>query len=315
MKKFDQLAYYVSISHLYRWKTLRTNELISNLHTKNMSLSEFFENIDDKDFCDDFNLKTNEVADLQKAKKDIPNNSFLVEDLLDQGFDIIPITSDRYPNNLKVNLKKRYSPPILYTKGDLSMLNEEKIAIVGSRDANEISIKFTKNIARNAVENSQVIVSGFAKGTDRMALDSALDNKGKSIIVLPQGIKTFSTGFKKYYSQIIEGDVLVLSTFHPNVPWSVGLAMARNTYIYGLANAIYVSQSANKGGTWSGVVNGLKRDREIYVRMSKENEDNANNQLISKGAIPIDIEGNVMELKESKDSKKSQVKVKQIEIF
>ncbi len=43
---------------------------------------------------------------------------------------------------------------------------------------------------------------------------------------------------KKYYKQLVEGDVLVLSTFHPKAPWRVELAMARNPIIYGLADEI-----------------------------------------------------------------------------
>ncbi|MGC9355014.1 MAG: DNA-processing protein DprA, partial [Mariniphaga sp.] len=128
-------------------------------------------------------------------------------------------------------------------------------------------------------------------GVDKQALDSAIKYKGQSIIVLPQGIATFQSGFKKYYKQIIDGDVLVLSTFYPKAPWSVQLAMARNPIIYGLASEIYVAESSEKGGTWSGVMDGLKKGRVIYVRKPSAREKNANNSLISKGGKAVDIEG------------------------
>jgi predicted Rossmann fold nucleotide-binding protein DprA/Smf involved in DNA uptake len=102
---------------------------------------------------------------------------------------------------------------------------------------------------------------------------------------------TFSSGFKNYYKQIIDGDVLVLSTFHPKAGWSAGLAMARNPIIYGLADEIYVAESAEKGGTWSGVVDGLRKGRKIFVRKPEPNEKNANIILIQKGAIPVDFNG------------------------
>jgi predicted Rossmann fold nucleotide-binding protein DprA/Smf involved in DNA uptake len=103
---------------------------------------------------------------------------------------------------------------------------------------------------------------------------------------------TFSSGFKQYYQQIINGDVLVLSTFPPKAGWSTGLAMARNSIIYGLANEIYVAESSEKGGTWSGVVDGLRKGRKIYVRKPELTERNANNILIQKGAVPVDFNGN-----------------------
>jgi predicted Rossmann fold nucleotide-binding protein DprA/Smf involved in DNA uptake len=109
---------------------------------------------------------------------------------------------------------------------------------------------------------------------------------------------TFNTGIKKYYPQIVEGDVLILSTFFPKAPWSVGLAMARNPIIYGLAEDIYVAQSANKGGTWEGVHDGLRRGRKIFVRVSQPVENIANNEFFSKGAIPVDMNGNITDLPE-----------------
>jgi len=209
-----------------------------------------------------------------------------------QGFEIIPITSPEYSKTLKTNLKATYSPPVLYIKGNKKIMQEQSIAIVGSRAASEIALNFTDNIAKNASKDYKVVVSGFAKGVDKQALDSAIKYKGQSIIVLPQGIMTFTSGFKNYYKQIIDGDVLVLSTFHPKAGWSTGLAMARNPIIYGLAREIFVAESSEKGGTWSGVIDGLRKGRKIYVRQPEHNEKNANNILIQKGAIRVDFSGN-----------------------
>ena len=217
----------------------------------------------------------------------------MVEELLNQGYDIVPITSKEYSPTLKANLKYN-SPIVLYTKGNKQILQEKSIAIVGSRNANETSLLFADNVARKATSEYKVVVSGFAKGVDKQALDSALKYKGQSIIVLPQGIYTFASGIKKYYKQIIEGDVLVLSTFHPKSPWSVELAMARNSIIYGLASEIYVAQSDNKGGTWSGVCDGLKKGRIVYVRKTGINDNCANLTLINMGAEAVDINGNTI---------------------
>jgi DNA processing protein len=109
--------------------------------------------------------------------------------------------------------------------------------------------------------------------------------------VLPQGIMTFGSGFKNYYKQIIDGDILVLSTFQAKAPWRPELAMARNPIIYGLADEIFVAESSDKGGTWSGVLDGLKKNRKIFVRQPDPNETNANHLLIQKGAVAVDFHG------------------------
>ena len=74
--------------------------------------------------------------------------------------------------------------------------------------------------------------------------------------------------------------------------------MARNPYIYGLAEKIFVAESDSKGGTYSGVQDGLRKNREIYVRHAEASELNANNLLIDQGAKPVDMEGNLLESEE-----------------
>lgn len=192
---------------------------------------------------------------------------------------------------LKQNLKTKSCPPVVYIKGRKSLLQEKAVAIVGSRKAGKAALEFTDHVAQKSTQQNKVVVSGFAKGVDKQALDSAIAAKGKSIIVLPQGILTFQSGFKKYYQPIVNGDVLVLSTFFPKAGWEVGLAMARNAYIYGLADEIYVAESDSKGGTWEGVMDGLKRHRQIYVRIPRQQEKNANRELINRGAIPVNDYG------------------------
>ena len=215
--------------------------------------------------------------------------------MLSQGYDILPIHCDEYPRILKKNLGKA-APTVIFTKGNKALLNESSIAIVGSRNADKISLQFTDNVAKRVSSSNSVIVSGFAKGVDRQALDSTLEVDGKSIIVLPQGIMTFASGFKQYYKHIIQGRVLVMSSFAPKAPWSKEFAMARNPIIYGMASHIYVAQSDDKGGTWSGAINGLRKNRAIYVRWPEAGEKNANVQLIQKGAMAVDIHGNIIQL-------------------
>lgn len=81
-----------------------------------------------------------------------------------------------------------------------------------------------------------------------------------------------------------------------SLTWSVKFAMARNPIIYGMASEIFVAQSDDKGGTWSGVIDGLRKKRPIYVRYPDKYEKNANIQLIQKGASAVDINGQILTL-------------------
>ncbi|MFN3315865.1 MAG: DNA-processing protein DprA [Raineya sp.] len=292
MKQHSEIPYWITLAHLPKWGTEKINRLVVKIvHDNQMSLETFFHC--ENEWKDKFTLSDTDILDLQNAKSELPNNAFLAEDLLSQGFEVVPINSPEYSKTLKANLKLK-APTILYVKGNKQIMQENSIAIVGSRDADDISLQFTDNIAKKASEQFKVVVSGFAKGVDKQALDSAIKYKGQSIIVLPQGIMTFGSGIKKYYKEITTGDVLVLSTFHSKAVWSAGLAMARNPIIYALATEIYVSQSSESGGTWAGVMDGLKKGRTILVRKPNQDEKNANLLLIEKGAKAVDFEGNII---------------------
>jgi len=300
-----ELAYWLALAHIPKIQTKKKNEIVVHLFEKGKSIIDFFE-LEQSNWKNHYELNPSEIVLFDEAKKELPTYAFMVEDLLEQGYNILPIISQDYSPTLKKNLGTTYAPPIIYTKGNLQIMQENSIAIVGSRNATDKSLEFTDTIAKNASKDYKVVVSGFAKGVDKQALDSAIKYKGQSIIVLPQGITTFQSGFRKYYKQIIGGDVLVLSSFPPKSPWSVQLAMARNPIIYGLANEIYVAESSEKGGTWSGVIDGLKKGRTIYIRKPDSGEKNANNILISKGGKAVDNEGNLISY-ELKDEVKSMV--------
>ncbi len=90
-------------------------------------------------------------------KKQLASNAFLAEDFFSQGFEIIPITSTEFSKTLKTNLKTAHSPSVLYLKGNKKILEEKSIAIVGSRDASEISLQFTDKIAKLASKEYKVV--------------------------------------------------------------------------------------------------------------------------------------------------------------
>lgn len=288
----EEYAYWMALAHTEKMRIVKKNDIIVRCFEKEMNISDFFHS-DSSVWKETFELSEEEINWINSAKAELPNYSFLAEDLLEQGYELIPILSPDYPRALKANLKKTYAPPLIYVKGNKKLLQDNCIAIVGSRHAGECSMTFTDNIARKAVSENKVVVSGYAKGVDKQALDSTLHYSGKSIIVLPQGITTFASGFKALYKEIISGKVLVISTFHPKAPWNTGLAMARNVYIYGMASEIYVAESDNKGGTWAGVMDGLRKMRKIYVRQTLSGEKNANQLLIEKGAIPVSLQGDI----------------------
>jgi DNA protecting protein DprA len=292
----NELIYWIAISHLQNWTRERINTLVIDiLKTKQMTLQDFFE-LDDEIIKENFALNEKEIVTLQEARTKLPNIAFQVENLFKENIKVIPLNSKLYPKTMKENLKVKYSPTIIYTKGDVNILQENSVAIVGSRDANEDALKFTDNISKKMAKEYKVVVSGFARGVDRQSLDSSIKYSGNSIIVLPQGILTFDSGFRRYKKEIEDAGVIVLSTFPVDAGWSTGLAMARNRYIYGLAKEIYVAQTNTSGGTWSGAVDGLRKGRDVYVYYPKHDPKSAAYELIKLGAKAVDFSGQLVDV-------------------
>jgi len=58
----------------------------------------------------------------------------------------------------------------------------------------------------------------------------------------------------------------------------------------------------SKGGTWSGVLEGLKAERTIYIRNPKDDEENANDLLILKGGKAVDMNGDIIESNQTNET-------------
>jgi len=297
-----QLGYWAALAHTPYLTTADKNTILAALFKRQRTVVDFMDSGRDSWLAlaseiehdgKKLNLTDKKLASLEKAVAQLPNYAFLVEDLLNQGYQLIPIMDDAYSPTLKHNLKFG-SPILLYARGDVSLMQAPSVAMVGARNATEVSLQFTTQVSARLASEGNVVVSGFAQGVDQASLVSALEVKGNAIIVLPQGIATFGSGFKKYYKPITQGRLLVLSEFHPQLPWSTGAAMARNKTIYGLAQAIYVAQSGASGGTWNGATDGIKKKMNVLVRQPNPGEDNANAELIKLGATPVDSAGNVI---------------------
>lgn len=293
----SQITYWIALAELTQMTTRRKNEILSVAYSNGMTIVDVFGNDHVWSMSE---MSDKEIAAIKERHNQLPNIAFFAEDIENQGYHIIPLNDNlHYPQTLKRHLKST-SPLVIYCKGDIQLLQEPSVAIVGSRKANEQSLVFTDNVSKKVAEMNKVVVSGFAKGVDQQALVSTLKYNGKSIIVLPQGILQAGSTLRTYFPYISQGRVLVMSFFPPRMPWSVECAMARNPIIYGMADTIYVAQSDDKGGTWSGVMDGLRKQREIYVRVPEVGEHIANQQLIDSGAKAVDINGNETENKDKK---------------
>ena len=96
---------------------------------------------------------------------------------------------------------------------------------------------------------------------------------------------------------IQDGKLLLMSVAKPDAAFHVGFAMMRNRYIYAQSEAtVVVRTDLNKGGTWAGAVENLKKN--WCPTLCWDHSYPGNQALIQKGAFPIstDWDGSIPEL-------------------
>ncbi len=126
--------------------------------------------------------------------------SFVYE--MNQRADVSVITVlDRdYP--AKLHVQGNSKPLVLYAKGELGLLSDYNIAIIGTREPSEWSIKVEKQLVKKIIELSErVIVSGLALGCDSVAHQACLEAGGKTIAVLPSGLDNITPASNKELSE------------------------------------------------------------------------------------------------------------------
>ena len=154
---------------------------------------------------------------------------------------------DRYPNELLDRLGWE-CPGCLWVKGDLSLLATRKIALVGSRDILPDNRSFAYEAGVQAAKQGYTLVSGNARGADRIAQKACLDHGGKVISVVADELAD-----KEPHERI-----LYLSEEGFDLEFSAQRALSRNRVIHALGAITLVAQSDLRGGTWDGTVKNLR---------------------------------------------------------
>ncbi|MBQ3491311.1 MAG: DNA-processing protein DprA [Oscillospiraceae bacterium] len=164
----------------------------------------------------------------------------------------VPISrvSRQYPLAVRKRLGLD-APGCLWTKGDVALLETEKIALVGSRRLAEENRKFAEKVGYEAARQGITLVSGNARGADKVAQDACLNNGGKVISVVADELCNCP----------LTENVLYLSEEGFDSPFSAARALSRNRVIHSLGFATVVAQSAvGEGGTWRGTTQNLQKN-------------------------------------------------------
>lgn len=192
-------------------------------------------------------------------------------------FGCVPITRlhPAYPDRVRKMLALE-APGVLWAKGELSILEQPKLSLVGSRDLRPENRQFAREVGRQAAKHGICLVSGNARGADSAAQDSCLASGGKVISIVADDLSAIPER---------EG-VLYLSEEGFDLGFSAQRALSRNRVIHTISSTTFVAQcTMGKGGTWDGTTKNLEKGWSDVFCFRDGSE--ASRELSQRGAVPV----------------------------
>ena len=141
-------------------------------------------------------------------------------------------------------------PPIaIIVKGDTSILKEDSLAIVGTRNPTPYGVRNAQEFAAGFVDRGWAIVSGGAYGIDSAAHKGALIAEGSTIAVTASGLDSpYPAGNQRLFDEITENGAII-TEYLPGVMARPHRFLIRNRLIAALSRGTVVVEAAFRSGS------------------------------------------------------------------
>jgi len=197
------------------------------------------------------------------------------EDILwlqeDSSHSVIFLGQAEYPSLLA---EIHRPPPVLFLKGDASLIHTVQLAIVGSRNPTSGGLENARAFARNLATTGLTITSGLAAGIDGAAHKGALDatpdssimnRKGRTIAVAATGLDRVYPSHHRELAHKIAEDGLLISEFAAGIGPLQANFPRRNRLISGLSLGTLVVEAAPRSGSLITARYAMEQGREVFA--------------------------------------------------
>jgi predicted Rossmann fold nucleotide-binding protein DprA/Smf involved in DNA uptake len=136
-----------------------------------------------------------------------------MEKWLRAGLWVMTRSDPDYPARFKQRLRTD-SPAVLFGCGNRALLNSGGLAVIGSRNAIEDDLSYSRSLGTLAAGKGYSIVSGGARGVDESSMLGALEAEGTAIGVLADSLLRACSS-AKYRRYLIANNLTLISPFYP----------------------------------------------------------------------------------------------------
>lgn len=184
----------------------------------------------------------------------------------------------------QLNSMKSY-PKQLFYKGNLSLLEKQKVSIVGTRRPISYTKSLITELSRKLSSQNICIVSGAAMGSDAIAhLGAGFNN---TIAVVANGLDIKYPSVNKSLIENMEKDGLVMSAYEDGEKARKYTFVHRNEIVVALGEVLIVSQADLNSGTISSIEYALKMNKKVYTLPHRINDSLGTNEYVKKGLMEV----------------------------
>lgn len=200
---------------------------------------------------------------------------------------VVAYDSEDYPPRLK---QIPDAPLLLYVRGDVKVLSQYGVAMVGTRRPSAYGSSVAHRLAHDLAQRQLVIVSGMARGVDSASHRGALEAKGKTVAVLGSGLDVIYPRENKTLADEIARSGAVVSEFPLKTGPTPENFPIRNRIISGLSLGIVVVEAAEYSGSLITARLALEQNREVFAVPGNitSAQSFGPNHLIKQGAKLVD---------------------------
>lgn len=185
-----------------------------------------------------------------------------IEALLRDGTAVPVLSGDpEYPTLLGECWDR---PPLLFVRGRLPE-GRRALAIVGSRVADDATLRCTHALAEAAVAQGASVISGLAAGVDTQAHWGALSAGGSTVAVLGTGIERVFPDSNRSLAEAITSSGAVVSQFAPRAPRTSTTFLLRNCVIAGMAHTSLVMDGRARSGSRHQAEQAVRYERQVLL--------------------------------------------------
>jgi len=189
------------------------------------------------------------------------------------------------------------APPVLWARGDISLLHRPAVGMVGARNASSLGVRMARRLGLGLSEAGFTVVSGLARGIDTAAHEAALEAEGRTIAVMAGGIDVIYPAENATLAAAIDANGCRISEHPPGLEPQARHFPLRNRIVAGLSRAVIVVEAAAKSGSLITARAALDYGRDVMAVPGHPFDARASgcNILIRDGALLVRSPQDVLE--------------------